>query len=435
MDQLKNLLEGVKSNQNKIAGNYEAKINQLQSTISYLRSSNSDLHSKNKALALQHGVLINKIEKSNRAYNDLKNLINATDIPILFLDKNLIIKRFTSSVTKIFALVESDIGKPLSQIIDHPHFQKIKAQSEKIINESFSQEAELYSSQFNESFLSSALPYRDTDGTLSGIIITFEEITENKIYEDTLTTLFEKLEEEVEDRNQRIKKLASEVIGAEQKERKRIAQLLHNDVQQYLFLIKTDLGLLKDDVPSKYVKKLGKLEGHVENTLTLIHQLVVNLSPPDFKQNNLHNGISWIAKNMYKFHGLEIDIKGSATVKLISKDILVLLLQMVQELLFNVIKHAEVKAAKIFFEEVEDTEISFEEVEEELHIHVVDKGKGFGPIKNGENDKDITFNFGLSHIEQQLTLIGGHLKINSSPGKGTDIALCIPAKDYILIDS
>jgi signal transduction histidine kinase len=238
----------------------------------------------------------------------------------------------------------------------------------------------------------------------------------NNTNEKRLNELNRKLELEIQEKNQQVKELASELIAAEQKERKRIARLLHNDLQQQLFSSQTKAKLLNDDAPAEFTEKISEIIDQIGHSLQLTQQLVVSLSPPNIESNNLYKGINWLCKYAYNFHGLLVQNKEVRHIKLENNDVLILILQMIQELLFNVVKHAGVNKARI----------TTQQKEEMIHIHVIDEGKGFN-----ENELDSAVKFGLSQTKEKLKLIGGHLLIDSTPGKGTDVCLSVPRKQYI----
>lgn len=238
----------------------------------------------------------------------------------------------------------------------------------------------------------------------------------NNTTEKKLNELNRKLELKLQEKNQQVKKLASELIAAEQKERKRIARLLHNDLQQQLFSSLTKAKLLSDDIPKEFSGKVHEIIDQIGHSLQLTHQLVVSLSPPNIENNNLYKGINWLCKYVYNFHGLLVQTKEIRHIELENNDVLILILQMIQELLFNIVKHAGVDEARITTRQKDGM----------LNIHVIDEGKGFN-----EDDLDSVVHFGLSQIKEKLQLIGGHLFINATPGKGTDICLSIPCKQYV----
>ena len=345
----------------------------------------------------------------------LNQLVDAAQVPILLLDADLKILRYTPSVATIFDQVELKTGVLLSEVLRHSTFERLNKQIQKFFQNQKSQEVEFYLKKSKEWYLTNILPF-PTKRNITGVIITFLNITKDKEYEKKLNKLNQTLELEIQQQNQQVKKLAAELMVAEQKERKRIARLLHNDLQQQLFSTQTKAELLGEDVPAEFQERAQEIAEQISHSLKLTQQLVVSLSPPDIENNDLYEGLNWLCNYIYNFHGLFVSINEVSHIELENQDILVLVLQMIQELLFNIVKHAGVKKAKI----------TTEESGAMIHIHVIDKGIGFE-----KKDNDLAGSFGLSQTREQLELIGGKLTINSIPGDGTDMCLSLPRHHYI----
>lgn len=399
-----------------IVDNYETKMGELQSKSDEFSSLPNVYLQHIKELIRIGRALKLQVQQTKDSYNKLQQLIDATQIPLLFLNRDLKILRYTPAVSHIFPHTTFIEGQPLADVLRHSIFKKVKKQIQKCFKNPQPQEVEFYLNKSKEWFLTRILPYPATEQAATGIIITFLNITQDKVYEAKLNKLNQSLELEVQKQNQQVKKLASELIVAEQKERKRIARLLHNDLQQQLFSIKTKGELLEEDVPAEFTDRVNEIVEQVNQSLKLTHQLVVSLSPPNVENNDLYKGIHWLCTYIYNFHSLLVDTSEVRHIELENNDVLVLLLQMIQELLFNVVKHADIDKAKVTTREENGV----------INIHVIDKGKGFT-----SDEVDSMASFGLSQIKDQLELIGGNFSIESTPGEGTDVSLSIPKRNYV----
>ena len=87
---------------------------ELQSTNEELTTSKEEMQSLNEELQTVNAELQSKVDEFSRVNNDMKNLLNSTDIATLFLDKELNIRRYTNQATKVFKLIKSDIGRPFT---------------------------------------------------------------------------------------------------------------------------------------------------------------------------------------------------------------------------------------------------------------------------------------------------------------------------------
>lgn len=417
MEKGRNISREKETQLEEIFKTYEAKIKDLQEKLKESETDSKDLLQKSRDIELLGQELKQKASKASNSYYRLEQLINATNIPILFLDKKLRILHYTPEIQKVFVRAEFDIGKLLSDVLKISTFEKLNRQIQDFLQNAVEKEVLFYLKELQKWYVAHILPYSAATGDdIDGIVITFLNITEDKEYEKKLNKLNQTLELQIQKQNQQVKKLASELIVAEQKERKRIARLLHNDLQQLLFSIQTKAKLLEEEIPAPYTREINEIIDHIGLSLQLTNQLVVSLNPPNIDNNNLHKGVNWLCQYMDNFHGLTVDSKCPRHLELENKDVLVLLLQMIQEFLFNVVKHAGVNEAAI----------TIEEKEKEILICIIDKGKGFS-----QDEVDNMVSYGISKTKEQLELIGGDLLIDSTPGKGTNVCISLPSKDYI----
>ena len=100
---------------------------ELQSTNEELMSSKEEMQSLNEELQTLNAELQSKVDDFTRVNNDMKNLLNSTDIATLFLDKELNIRRFTIQAVKIFKLIKSDIGRPITDLVSDLIYPELPA--------------------------------------------------------------------------------------------------------------------------------------------------------------------------------------------------------------------------------------------------------------------------------------------------------------------
>lgn len=400
----------------QVVEKYEAKIKKLQEEIKKSKADSTIFQQKSEDLEMLRQELKQEVSKEYYSYHSLECLIEATHIPILFLDEDLRIQYYTPALEEVFNRAEFNNGDLLSDVLRPSTFKKLNHKIQQCFQNPDQQEVRFYLNELQQWYLTRILTYSAVKDEPNGVLITFLNITEDKEYEKQLSKLNRNLELEVQKQNQQVKKLASELIEAEQNERKRIAKLLHNDLQQLLFSIQTKVKFLEKDVPGEFAEKLTEVNEQLDYSLKLTHQLVVNLSPPNIKNNNLRRGINWLCEYIYNLHGLWVQVQAPRHIELENRDVLVLLLQIIQEYLFNIVKHAGVDEAKI----------TITQQNEDIIIHISDQGKGFD-----QNNVKKTNSFGIAEAKENLELMGGNVFISSTPGKGTDIYLSIPRQDHI----
>ncbi|MCB0085276.1 MAG: response regulator, partial [Caldilineaceae bacterium] len=153
------------------------------------------------------------------------------------------------------------------------------------------------------------------------------------------------------EQNQQIRALASALTLAEQRERKRVAQILHDHVQQLLDGIQMRLHLCAADLSAEALtsvrSNLTESTRLLEDAIGVARSLSVDLSPPVLQNEGIDVALQWLAAHMERVHGLQVDLQISEgyDYPIRNEDIYVLIFQLVRELLFNVVKHANVKEA------------------------------------------------------------------------------------------
>jgi two-component system CheB/CheR fusion protein len=178
VEELETSNEELKSANEELQANNE----ELQSTNEELESSKEELQSTNEELETLNEELQRKNQELMRSEDDLKNLLNATDIAILYVDTKLRILRFTPAVTKIFNIRELDVGRPVSDITAQFDTQVFARELEKVAETLQHKEREVEGKN-GRRFSMRILPYRTTENIISGVVITFLDMTDQMLAE------------------------------------------------------------------------------------------------------------------------------------------------------------------------------------------------------------------------------------------------------------
>lgn len=216
---------------------------------------------------------------------------------------------------------------------------------------------------------------------------------------------------------QKIRSLAAELTGTEQKERHRLSQILHDDLQQRLFAVQMHMSFLRDAYEKNDLNAFRadflQFEEWLAEAIKVTRHLSVDLSPPILHGEGLVEAVVWLAAQMKEQYGLKVDIKSSGRPAEIDEKIRVLVFNAVRELLFNIVKHAGTLAATI----------RFEHHGSRLLVIVRDRGTGFDSTKVMDTPQ---IAHGLLMIRDRLNLLGCKIEVTSQPGMGTEAIIEVP---------
>jgi two-component system CheB/CheR fusion protein len=149
---------------------------ELQSTNEELETSKEELQSVNEEMITVNSELQGKIEQLADIQNDMKNLLDTINVGILFLDRNLLIRRFTREATKIYRLAESDVGRSLNDIRCMAEGDDLLVAAQQVLDSLIPYEREM-SIGNDEWILARIQPYRTLDNVIDGVVLTFTNIT------------------------------------------------------------------------------------------------------------------------------------------------------------------------------------------------------------------------------------------------------------------
>jgi len=249
-----------------------------------------------------------------------------------------------------------------------------------------------------------ARPVFDEAGTLDRWFGTLTDVDALTRAEAEVRELNRSLEERVEARTAQVRELARALTLAEQTERRRIAYVLHDDLQPTL--AGAQIAVAQQD--------LDRAEAILDRAIATARTLSHELSPPLLRGDDLAGLLDWLVEKKWADYGLVVglDIRGDVAVR--EPDLRALLYQLLRELLFNVVKHAGTNAARIVAERDGDL----------VRIVVEDEGGGFD---TAGLDAGGTGGLGLPSVRERLELVGGALTVSSAPGEGTRLTMEIPS--------
>jgi PAS domain S-box-containing protein len=274
----------------------------------------------------------------------------------------------------------------------------------------------------------------------SGTPLRFEDGREGRFFDHSLYPVFDaqgkvvrmavyvhdityrrQAEEEIHDYQERLRSMAAQLSSAEERERRRLATALHDDIAQTLALSKIKLGVMQESVSSTdLAESLYEIQRLIELAIQATRSLTFEISSPILYQLGLVAAVEWLTKQARDRHGIRSEFWDDRQPKPLHEDVKVLLFQAVRELLINVVKHAQAHSIKVFMRRDGH----------QMRITVEDDGVGFD-----SSDSSLPWSkaegFGLFSIRERLEPIGGRVEIVSQEGHGTRVTLVVPlVTDY-----
>ncbi len=243
-----------------------------------------------------------------------------------------------------------------------------------------------------------------------------KEIRKRKKAEKELNKHRKHLEKMVQERTAQLRSLTHELSMVEERQRRKIATYLHDEISQKLALVAFKLESLQEHSSHADIKgEFDELMKVLDQTTQRIRSLTFEISPPILYELGFEPAVEWLLENFGNQYGVACNLMNDGELKPMSDDTRVLLFQSVRELLVNVAKHAQAQNIKV----------TIARGNHAIKITVKDDGRGFdtgiihGKIKGNKG-------FGLFSIKERLDYLNGSIEIRSKIGKGTTVSLQAP---------
>ncbi len=175
---------------------------ELQSTNEEITTSKEEMQSLNEELQTVNSELQGKVDELLRSNNDMKNLLNSTDIATLFLDDHFNVRRFTTQAAKIIKLIPGDIGRPITDLASHLLYPELVEDARGVLRKLGFVEKPI-NARDGRWFTVRIMPYRTLDNHIDGLVITFADITVAKELEAKLREKHATLEKHVADESEK----------------------------------------------------------------------------------------------------------------------------------------------------------------------------------------------------------------------------------------
>jgi len=369
-------------------------------------------------LAFGIAVLRTRIERKRaeealkEQYSILRSIIDSANALVFSVDRQY---RYTSfnkghaiAMQAIYG-AEIEIGQCLLDYMTVTADREIAKRNldralagEQLMEEAYSGE-ELRTRKY---FHVSHSPINTETGDVIGVAVLAQDMTERKRAEEALRA-----------KQQRLSDMTVELSLAEERERRRIAAELHDNIGQDLVLARIKLGMLaKMPLTDEEAGILGNTREILGGMIQRVRFLTHMISPPILESGGLEAALKWLGRQMETDYGLRVSFVDDTSEKPLTEEMRSVLYHAVRELLINVAKHAESDTARVAV----GRECG------RIVIRVEDDGIGFNPDAIEESLTRKGGGFGLFNIRRRIIHLGGAFDVESSPGAGTRVTIGMP---------
>jgi two-component system CheB/CheR fusion protein len=181
-EELQTTREEMQSSQEELISSVEelqSTNEELQSTNEELTTSREEMQSLNEELQTVNAEQQSRMDELSRVNNDMRNLLNSTEIVTVFLDNDLHIRRFTTGADKLFRLRTGDVGRPLSEIVSDLNYPELGEEVQEVLRTLAFSEKQITATD-GRWYSVRIMPYRTLEDVISGVVITFSNISAYK---------------------------------------------------------------------------------------------------------------------------------------------------------------------------------------------------------------------------------------------------------------
>ena len=181
IEELESANEELKSTNEELQSSNE----ELQSFNEELESSKEELQSLNEELQTVNAELQSKVEELSATHDDMRNLLNSTEIATIFVDNDMCVRRFTLEAANIINLIQTDIGRPLGHVSTNLSYEGMLDDLAEVLKSLIPKEIEVLTTT-GQWYSMRIIPYRTTDNRIDGAVLTFTSIEDQKQAQQSL---------------------------------------------------------------------------------------------------------------------------------------------------------------------------------------------------------------------------------------------------------
>ena len=372
----------------------------------------AELETSNRSLEVEISERIQAEAALTEYRRFADNLIESANVMIVGLDVAGNVTLFNPAAEKITGYTLSDLRNKnwFDLLVPRDRYPEVHTEFIRLLDGGLPKffENAILTKNGNERFVSWSNSELTLDGETIGTLSFGVDITDRR-----------QAEQQLRDYQHRLKALATQLTIAEERERRRIAADLHDQVGQSLAFARMGLASAKKAATGDNLAALlddisAALLAAVQDT----RHLIFKLSPPQMNEIGLSAAIGeWLEEEIENRHGIATELVDTGSKKRLDDDVRAILFRNVRELLVNVVKHAQAGRVTVRVEHEESL----------LRVIVQDDGAGFDPeavfgLRNSAGG------FGLFSVRERMNDLGGSLDIVSEAGRGCTATLTLPVE-------
>ena len=343
-------------------------------------------------------------EEIRRAKEEWEQTFDAVSDPILLMDEHFRIKHANKSASALLGLELKDLlDKRCYEVLHGLAGPHPACPYRRLFTTGKAERSDIAETRLGRTFDAAASPFFDASGNVRGCVHVLRDITERKRAEESL------------------RQLSTELLRAQDDERRRIARELHDSTGQHLAALGMNLAWVKE--------KAGCLDSQTNAILEESFEIVKRctqeirdfsylLHPPTLDEYGLASAIRWYVESFARRSGIRVTLELPEDLRRLAHGEEIALFRVVQECLTNVHRHSGSPTARIRI--MQDRK--------SLSLEVADEGHGFQTVRSETTDAGPWMGLGLLGMRERMSSLGGHLEIESD-GHGTTVRAQLPLEE------
>ena len=271
-------------------------------------------------------------------------------------------------------------------------------------------------------------PFGGTLESASGWRAVLEDVTENRERRREREETIDDLQTTVARSGHRVRRLAEQLVDAEETERQRIASVLHDDLQPLIYGAQVQLETLQEEIADGTVQveglpdeaappaeQLNDLKIQLQQAVSLTRSLISNIRPPVLHSSTFAETLQWLSVRVEETLGADLVLDVPDALEIEGRGRRAFLFEAIRESVFNAVRHGN----------ADEVAVRAGQTEDRVVVAIEDEGDGFDvDILDGRESGNLRF--GLRSIRQRCDDLGGAFRIHSAPGVGTRVTLALP---------